>query len=445
MFPPEKFSSRTNGLTMRKLRHGIVFSTVTISFVAVPLCLLGCGSESGSGAMPATGLDGTSAAPPSATPGGSSAQSSTSTEGDVMSGTGIAMAGTDGDSTERLIDPPLLPGVTTPEQGAPSGSDVGQGGAGEVIDPEPDEIIGFGRNATGGAGGREVVVATASDLVAAAVSPEPLIITVQGAIVHDVSGGDDNARIFVTSNKTIQGADSNASVDANFYIREASNIIFRNLNLMNPEGKGTGDAIEFTESSSDIWVDHVTFHQSLDGSLDFKRGSDNITVSWCKFAYTSATHDHNYANLIGHTDTATDDLGKLKVTMHHNWYAQNVIERMPRVRYGQVHVFNNYYSSERTNYVIGLGVEAQILLEGSYFENQGDQTWFNWYEPNKCVTPCADGKIQWTDDNVFDQTTMSTWAPNSDVFDPPYPYEHVLQSAADARQSVMERAGVLTR
>lgn len=424
---------------MYKSRCGVLFGAVTF-FSAVPLCLPGCGSEP-SGAPGAPGYsDSTSTAPPIATPGSTGAQPQTPIQ-EGATGTGVGAAGAD--STERPDDPRLVPGSMTAGQGGPSGNDVGPNSGDSAIDPEPDEIIGFGRNATGGAGGREIVVTTAGELVAAAASPEPLIITVQGAIVHDVSGGDDNARIFVTSNKTIQGADSSASVDANFYIREANNIIFRNLNLMNPEGKGTGDAIEFTESSSDIWINHVTFHQSLDGSLDFKRGSDNITVSWCKFAYTSETHDHNYANLIGHTDTATNDRGKLKVTMHHNWYAQNVIERMPRVRYGQVHVFNNYYSSSRTNYVIGLGVEAQILLEASYFENQGDQTWFNWYEPNKCETPCGEGRIQWTVDNVFDQTTVSTWAPNSDVFDPPYSYEHVLQSAADARRSVMERAGVL--
>ena len=127
--------------------------------------------------------------------------------------------------------------------------------------------------------------------------------------------------------------------------------------------------------------------------------------------------------------------------MHHNWYAKNVIERMPRVRYGQVHVFNNYYSSDRTNYVIGVGVEAQILLEASYFENQGDQTWYNWYEGTSCST-CGDGKIRWTADNVFDNTTMSTWAENSEVFYPPYPYEHVKQTAEEAKVSVMERAGV---
>ena len=193
-------------------------------------------------------------------------------------------------------------------------------------------------------------------------------------------------------------------------------------------------------------MDHCTFGQCKDGALDFKRGCNLATVSWCKFAYTSSTHDHNYANLVGHSDKYPElDRGKLKITFHHNWWAENVIERMPRVRYGQVHVYNNYYSSNRTNYNVGVGVEAQILLEANYFKDQNGNhgTWFDWYPANKCEEACDPGKIQWTDDNVFDNSTISTWAENSDVFDPPYEYLHVLQSAENARISVMEMAGVL--
>lgn len=302
------------------------------------------------------------------------------------------------------------------------------------------EPIGFGRNTTGGKGGKEVTVTTAEALKAAAESSEPMIITVKGKIVHDVTGGDDDARIFVKSNKTIQGFDVNASVDANFNAVGSTNVIFRNITLSNEIGKGTGDGIEFTKECTNIWIDHVTFGQSEDGALDFKKGSDSITVSWCRFAYTSATHDHNFANLIGHDDTETTDRGKLHVTMHHNWYDKNVIERMPRVRYGRVHVFNNYYASERTNYVIGVGVESEILLEASYFKDQGATTWYNWYEPNKCTEPCANGKIHWTPDNIFSgNTVVSTWAPNSVVFSPSYPYS--LDKAADVPSIVSAHAG----
>lgn len=334
-----------------------------------------------------------------------------------------------------------------------------------VTNPEPNEVIGFGAGTTGGAGGPEVTVTTIEELISAAASAGPLIINVKGNLVHsNASGGGDGDRIWVSSNKTIQGADSNASVDANFSnAREdesCSNIIFRNIKLSNVDGKGTGDAIEFTNGVSKIWIDHVTFGQCKDGALDFKRGADLATVSWCKFDYTDGSAGHNYANLVGHSDAYPElDRGKLRVTFHHNWYTAHAHQRMPRVRYGQVHVFNNYYAPalrppDKTgtgpDYIIGVGVEAQILLEGSYFENPNghvwtDQTaWYNWYPVAKCTQACAEGKIQWTEDNYFAEGTKpATWAANSDVFDPPYEYRHVLQSAANAKASVMERAGVL--
>ncbi len=34
-----------------------------------------------------------------------------------------------------------------------------------------------------------------------------------------------------------------------------------------------------------------------------------------------------------------------RITFHHNWWSTNVAERMPRVRFGQVHAFNNYYGT----------------------------------------------------------------------------------------------------
>jgi len=38
------------------------------------------------------------------------------------------------------------------------------------------------------------------------------------------------------------------------------------------------------------------------------------------------------------------------VTFHHNRFS-NVTERAPRVRFGRVHVFNNYYEGDRSRTV----------------------------------------------------------------------------------------------
>jgi pectate lyase len=76
-----------------------------------------------------------------------------------------------------------------------------------------------------------------------------------------------------------------------FRVKEASNVILRNLKLKDPpEGK---DLIEI-QYSSQVWVDHCDLSAEgitgdkdyYDGLLDITHGSDLVTVSWVKF------HDH---------------------------------------------------------------------------------------------------------------------------------------------------------
>lgn len=45
---------------------------------------------------------------------------------------------------------------------------------------------------------------------------------------------------------------------------------------------------------------------------------------------------------------------------------------MPRARYGDVHVFNNYYSSVGNNYCIRSGFNARLLVEGNFFQGVSD-------------------------------------------------------------------------
>ena len=61
-----------------------------------------------------------------------------------------------------------------------------------------------------------------------------------------------------------------------------------------------------------------------------------MTVSYNSF------FDHDKTMLIGSTNTVGADVGKLRVTLHHNRFA-NVGQRAPRVRFGQVDVYDNYF------------------------------------------------------------------------------------------------------
>lgn len=186
----------------------------------------------------------------------------------------------------------------------------------------------------------------------------------------------------VKENITIQGADGSA---ANFGIAikgPAKNIIIRNMTIGLIPGGGEGADIVSAEgnstgSPSNIWIDHNTFFTSMkecsgagdsefDGMLDFKKGANNITVSY------NHLHDHHKMSLNGYTDTdsETADGGTNPVrhiTFHHNIF-ENIGSRAPLQRGGYSHMLNNLFSSIETS-GINVRMGGYSLVEGNYFEN----------------------------------------------------------------------------
>jgi len=93
--------------------------------------------------------------------------------------------------------------------------------------------------------------------------------------------------------------------------------------------------------------------------LDITNASDLVTVSWNRF------RNHDKTMLIGSSDSASADRGKLRVTFHHNSF-ESLGQRAPRVRFGQVHVFNNFYEIENLGHYLyswGVGIESAIFID----------------------------------------------------------------------------------
>jgi pectate lyase len=130
-----------------------------------------------------------------------------------------------------------------------------------------------------------------------------------------------------------------------------------------------------------VWLDHNTFtdgdhpdsslptyygriYEQHDGELDIVKGADHVTASWNVFA------DHDKTILIGNSDsasTAAVDRGHLKVTLHHNLFT-GLVERAPRVRFGQVDSYNNHFVADSTyGYSYGIGMESQLVAEHNAF------------------------------------------------------------------------------
>lgn len=276
-----------------------------------------------------------------------------------------------------------------------------------------------GGGTTGGAGGSTVTVSTLSAFQSAVTGTTPRIINVSGTINLGSSDFD------IGSNKTIIGVGSGSGFIGDLRAKNQSNLIFQNLNFTNPSGVGDGDGLTL-QYTTRYFVTHCTFKQCADGELDQTHACDYGTVSWCKFYYTSDT-GHDFVNLIGHSDSnGSEDTGHLRITMHHNWYSTLCKERMPRVRFGHVHVYNNYYGASGSNYNVGVGNSCQILLQNCYFDAQSNP-WKNYSSSS------AQGLIHYSG-NTFVNCSQPTWAPNSTVFTPPYSYS--LDTASNVKSIV---------
>ncbi len=270
----------------------------------------------------------------------------------------------------------------------------------------------------GGKGGESVTVSTIEELRSAASGDEARIISIQG----ELSGIVD-----IGSNKTLIGLPGAAITAGGLSLDGSQNVIVCNLKLQGTgvtEGDKTGsDTVHIVNGASNLWFDHCDVSDGDDGNFDITHASDYITVSWTKFHYTSSSRVHRFSNLIAASDT---DTGEYRITFHHDWWADNVDQRMPRDRYGDIHVFNNYYSATGNSYCVNSGYEAKLLVENNYFDHV-----------NAPLSPSDNGQLQ-AIGNVFDGTTGNDMGTEGG-FTPPYTYE--LDPAEDIPDLVTSGAG----
>lgn len=217
---------------------------------------------------------------------------------------------------------------------------------------------------TGGKGKSEVTVDNVTDLKNYAKAGNKIIYVKPGTYMGPIEVG---------SNVTIYGYQgaiiAQPTTGSAMKLSGSSNVIIRNLKF-----KGIGahddddeDCLQVNHESKNVWIDHVDIYDGHDGNLDITNASDYVTISWTKFSYTSASTGHQFSNLIGNSKTKTSDRGHLNVTIHHTWWADGVVERMPRVRFGKVHVANNLFDSKNASYCVRAAIEADIRIERNVF------------------------------------------------------------------------------
>jgi pectate lyase len=149
------------------------------------------------------------------------------------------------------------------------------------------------------------------------------------------------------------------------------------------------------KGATHVWIDHCSFsdgerldklfppnyaapynqpEQKIahhDGLLDITNESNFVTISNNHF------FNHDKSILVGSGDNQPLDAGKLKVTFRHNVF-ENLRQRQPLIRYGQVHSYNNLFIGARSgppytfSYIFGLGTSARLYAENNVFELGSD-------------------------------------------------------------------------
>lgn len=298
--------------------------------------------------------------------------------------------------------------------------------------------------------------------------------------------------IDIPSNTKIIGVGANSGFeDVEIAIKKAENVVIRNLNFTavidffpgwDPKDGANGnwnseyDTLTISESTA-VWIDGNMFtdseeyadynapylygrlFQRHDGLLDIVRESDLITVS------NNIFQNHSKTMVWGNSDGRKSDEGKIRVSFYGN-HLKNISERAPRVRYGKVHLFNNFYEGEISEsgkglvegekkyfleYTIGNGVEAKVYAQGNVFEyesknKENDPTkrllkefkGTRFYDEDSIVN----GKPLKISDNMGKGAAMEHVPVDTDVkWNPKNEYKFNLLKSDKVKASVLKNAG----
>lgn len=226
---------------------------------------------------------------------------------------------------------------------------------------------GYGREATGGMGGRVVYVSSPAN--AGASSLREALERARGPtwirFASDMTIALES-KIRVPSNVTVDGRGHAVTLlDYGFGIYRSSNVIVTHLTI-DGRLRTFSQAIDVANGSRNLWIDHLDLSRFADRLLNVKNGSTNVTVSWVKF------HDDDKVMLLNNITSKNlfenyERDAIARVTVHHSYFVDTV-QRNPRAQFGTIHLYNNLLENWDF-YGMSFSLEAKALVEGNIFAN----------------------------------------------------------------------------
>ncbi|MBA0776204.1 hypothetical protein Gotri_011229 [Gossypium trilobum] len=244
---------------------------------------------------------------------------------------------------------------------------------------------GFARGTTGGKDGEFYVVTNPIDNAAdpkpgtlrhAVTQTGPLWITFKGSMTIKLQ-----QELIVTSDKTIDARRANVEIcnGDGITIQFAKNVINHGHQIHHIipakggkikdgenhhglRGDSDGDGVSLF-GATNVWLNHLSLHHSTDGLIDVIQGSTTVTISNLHFT------DHNDVMLFGASDSYSADK-EMHVTVALNHFGKGLVERMPRCRFGFIHVVNNDYNHWFL-YAIGGTSNPTIISQGNRYSAPG--------------------------------------------------------------------------
>lgn len=264
--------------------------------------------------------------------------------------------------------------------------------------------FGYGRSATGGGSAAPVLVNSVSQLQSALNEGKNKVIIITQNLTFTkmltVQNGS-NVTLLGLPGVTLTSLQQDKSNSGILYVKRFSNLVIRNLTFVGPGAYDcNGNDLLCFQDVTNAWVDHCDFQDGCDGNFDNKNGTDNVTVSWCRFRYlkkpkaggSGGSDDHRYTNLLGSSSSDKPGDGTYNITWAYCWWDDGCKERMVRCRNCDLHFLNCYWNSSVANYYVG-PENAKCYFEGCTFEgkaNTKDKIFKSYGGTNACkFVDCA--------------------------------------------------------